>query len=79
GVDVVKVPHHGSRYQDPALAQWTGGRVAIFTVGAGNRYGHPAPETIEQWHDAGAVIARTDEVGDIAVVSAPTLGVVARG
>lgn len=79
GVDVVKVPHHGSRYQDPALAQWTGGRVAIFTVGAGNRYGHPAPETIEQWHYAGAVIARTDEVGDIAVVSAPTLGVVARG
>ena len=78
GVDVVKVPHHGSRYQDPALAAWTGGRIAVITVGADNRYGHPAPETIEQWRYAGAVIARTDEAGDIAVVARPTLGVVTR-
>lgn len=78
GVDVVKVPHHGSRYQDPALANWTGGRIAVITVGAGNRYGHPAPETIEQWRYAGAVIARTDEAGDIAIVAGPTLRVVTR-
>lgn len=78
GVDVVKVPHHGSRYQDPALASWTGGRVAVITVGAGNRYGHPAPETIEQWRYAGAVIARTDEAGDIAIVATPGVGVVTR-
>ena len=78
GVDVVKVPHHGSRYQDPALASWTGGRVAVITVGAGNRYGHPAPETLEQWRYAGAVVARTDEAGDIAVVASPTVGVVTR-
>jgi len=78
GVDVVKVPHHGSRYQDPALASWTGGRVAIITVGAGNRYGHPAPETLEQWRYAGAVIARTDEVGDVAVVADPGIGIVSR-
>lgn len=78
GVDVVKVPHHGSRYQDPALASWTGGRVAVISVGAGNRYGHPAPETLEQWRYAGAVIARTDEAGDIAIVATPDLGVVTR-
>lgn len=78
GVDVVKVPHHGSRYQDPALAAWTGGRIAVITVGAGNRYGHPAPETLAQWRYAGAVIARTDEAGDIAIVARPSLGVVTR-
>ena len=78
GVDVVKVPHHGSRYQDPALASWTGGRVAVITVGADNRYGHPAPETLEQWRYAGAVIARTDEAGDVAVVATPGIGVVTR-
>ena len=78
GVDIVKVPHHGSRYQDPALASWTGGRVALISVGADNRYGHPAAETLDQWRYAGAVIARTDEAGDVAVVAGPPLGVVTR-
>ena len=68
GVDIVKVPHHGSRFQDPALASWTAGRIAIISVGEGNRYGHPAPETIRSWEYAGAVIARTDLAGDVAIV-----------
>ncbi len=77
GVDVVKVAHHGSRYQDPALAAWTAGRVAIISVGEGNRYGHPAPETIAAWQGAGAIIGRTDLAGDVAIVADP-LGVVTR-
>lgn len=75
GADVVKVPHHGSRVQDPALASWTGGRIALISVGEGNRYGHPAPETLRAW--SGALLARTDEAGDIAIVADP-LGVVTR-
>jgi competence protein ComEC len=77
GVDVVKVAHHGSRYQDPALAAWTAGRVAIISVGEGNRYGHPAPETIAAWQGAGAIVGRTDLAGDVAIVADP-LGVVTR-
>ncbi len=77
GVDVVKVAHHGSRFQDPALAAWTAGRVAIVSVGEGNRYGHPAPETLRAWQHAGAVVARTDLAGDVAIVGDP-LGVVTR-
>lgn len=77
GVDVVKVAHHGSRYQDPALAAWTAGRVAIISVGEGNRYGHPAPETIAAWQYAGAVVGRTDLAGDVAIIAGP-LGVVTR-
>jgi competence protein ComEC len=78
GVDVVKVAHHGSRYQDPALASWSGARVAVISAGVDNRYGHPAPETVRTWLDSGAVVARTDEAGDVAVVG-PPLGVVTRG
>lgn len=77
GVDVVKVAHHGSRFQDPALASWTAGRVAIVSVGEGNRYGHPAPETLRAWQYSGALLARTDLAGDVAIVGDP-LGVVTR-
>lgn len=77
GVDIVKVAHHGSRFQDPALAAWTSGRIAIVSVGEGNRYGHPAPETLRAWEHAGALVARTDLAGDVAIVADP-LGVVTR-
>ena len=39
--DVVKVPHHGSRYQSPLLTSWAPAPVALISVGAGNDYGHP--------------------------------------
>ncbi len=80
-VDVVKVPHHGSRYQHPRFAEWTHGRLAVISVGKGNTYGHPAPETIASWQELGALVGRTDEQGDLAVVSSPSgqLGLVARG
>jgi len=73
----VKVAHHGSRFQDPALAAWTAGRIAIVSVGQGNRYGHPAPETLRAWEYAGALVARTDLAGDVSIVAEP-LGVVTR-
>ena len=77
--DVVKVAHHGSRYQDPVLASWTAGRIAVISVGADNRYGHPAPETLEAWQSVAARIMRTDEHGDVAiVVDRGNLGVVTR-
>lgn len=80
-VDVVKVPHHGSRNQDSRLPEWSGGRVALVSVGLGNTYGHPAPETMEAWNRAGALVGRTDEQGDLAVVrdEMGVLGLVTRG
>ena len=79
-VDVVKVPHHGSRNQDPRLPAWSGGRIALVSAGQGNTYGHPAAETLERWRAAGALIGRTDEQGDLAVVrdEAGALGLVTR-
>jgi competence protein ComEC len=78
-VDVMKVPHHGSRYQDPRLPQWSGARLALISAGERNTYGHPAQETIGAWQQAGALVARTDTGGDLAVVTEPSLGLVSRG
>jgi competence protein ComEC len=66
--DVLKVPHHGSADQDPTFLRAVGARLAVVSVGADNDYGHPAPETLDVLSDSGAVVARTDESGDVAVV-----------
>lgn len=67
-VGVLKVPHHGSRYQDTAWLTGLGARVALVSVGADNDYGHPAPALLAALEDAGAAVRRTDEGGDVAVV-----------
>lgn len=67
-VDVLKVPHHGSRFQDMAWLLSFGARVAVTSVGEGNDYGHPAPEVLEPLAAAGTAVHRTDQDGDIAVV-----------
>ncbi len=68
-VDVLKVPHHGSRYQDAPWLVGLGARLAVVSVGADNDYGHPATGTLELLRRAGAVVVRTDRDGDIAVVA----------
>ena len=66
-VDVVKVAHHGSLYQDPALYARVRPRLALVSVGAGNPYGHPAARTVAQLQALGAVVLRTDRDGSVAV------------
>jgi competence protein ComEC len=66
--DVLKVPHHGSRYQDPDFLAATQARVALVSVGAENDYGHPAEPTLRALTRTGAVVARTDRVGSVAIV-----------
>lgn len=66
--DVVKIPHHGSRNQSPRLISWSGGQLAVASVGAHNTYGHPAAATLDAWRSAGASVARTDQAGDVAVI-----------
>lgn len=67
-VDVLKVPHHGSRYQDSAFLSGLGARLALISVGEDNDYGHPAAETVDLLRAAGMQVRRSDEDGDIAVV-----------
>lgn len=68
---VVKVAHHGSRDQDPALADTVGAELALVSVGAGNGYGHPVAETLDAFTRAGARPLRTDTHGSIAVSGEP--------
>jgi competence protein ComEC len=65
---VLKVPHHGSRYASGArFLQAVGARIAIVSVGVGNDYGHPAPETLMRLAHSGAAVYRTDMDGDVTV------------
>jgi competence protein ComEC len=66
-VDVLKVAHHGSSYQDPALLARVRPRVALISVGRGNPYGHPSARTVGALRALGAVVLRTDVDGPIAV------------
>ena len=70
-VDVVKVSHHGSAKQVPALYERLGARVALVGVGAGNDYGHPAPSTLTMLRRTGATVLRTDRDGDVLLAPAP--------
>ncbi|WP_246081617.1 ComEC/Rec2 family competence protein [Nocardioides litoris] len=68
-VDVLKVPHHGSRYQDLPWLLSLRAESALVSVGADNDYGHPAPDLVRALQDAGSEVHRTDEEGDLVVTA----------
>ncbi len=65
---VLKVGHHGSAAStSPAFLAAVQPRLAVISVGAENRFGHPAPELLQRLH--GIEVLRTDERGRIELVS----------
>jgi competence protein ComEC len=64
---IVKVAHHGSADQDAALYEDLTPSVALVTVGVDNDYGHPRRETLDILRSIGALIARTDQDGMLAM------------
>jgi competence protein ComEC len=66
-VDIYKVAHHGSRYQDRVLMRELSPSVAIISVGKGNSYGHPAVSTVSELTSLGAKVLRTDVDGAVAI------------
>lgn len=68
--DVLAVGHHGSGsatgyvFLRQALPKY-----AVISVGAGNRYGHPAESTLSRLRDAGCTVYRTDQSGTITIVT----------
>ncbi|MCP8616925.1 DNA internalization-related competence protein ComEC/Rec2 [Salirhabdus salicampi] len=65
-VDVLKVAHHGSKYS--TSEKWikqVNPKVALISVGRGNRYGHPSEEVLARLKNAGVEVFRTDENGAI--------------
>ena len=67
--DVLKVGHHGSKFSSSeAFLAAVKPQVALISVGK-NRYGHPTQEALGRLRDVGARILRTDEAGNVEVVS----------
>ena len=63
---VVKVPHHGSLTSStPEFVRALAPRVAVVSVGRGNRFGHPAADVLQRYREAGAEIFRTDQDGAV--------------
>jgi competence protein ComEC len=70
-VEVLKVSHHGSADALlPALLEEIRPRVAVISVGEGNTYGHPTPETLAALDAApGLAVYRTDRDGAVTIES----------
>jgi competence protein ComEC len=66
--DVLKVGHHGSSTSssDEFLAA-VHPALAVISVGAGNKYGHPSGDVIHALALVGAEVLRTDETGTVVV------------
>ncbi|QDR80963.1 DNA internalization-related competence protein ComEC/Rec2 [Sporomusa termitida] len=63
---VLKVGHHGSKTSstEPFL-QAAAPEYAVISVGYGNRFGHPHPETLQRLQAIKSLIYRTDKQGAI--------------
>jgi competence protein ComEC len=67
---VLKVGHHGSRTSTTErFLRAVSPRIAVISVGQGNRYRHPAPVTIARLRGAGAKVYRTDQDGAVVIRS----------
>jgi competence protein ComEC len=66
--EVVLAPHHGSRHSSAAaFISATGARHAVVSAGHGNRFGHPHPDVVARWRDAGAEVLSTPEGGALRI------------
>lgn len=67
---VLKVAHHGAKQATTRrFLEAVRPQVAVISVGAGNHFGHPAPAVLERLAEAGVQVWRTDECGDVEIVT----------
>jgi competence protein ComEC len=68
--DVLKIAHHGSKTSSSEeFLKAVSPDVAVISVGKDNSYGHPTPEVLENLNKYGIKVLRTDELGDIKIIS----------
>ena len=68
--DVLKVAHHGGDSSTiEAFLEAVSPKIAVISVGEGNKYGHPDLSVLEALIEKGVDIYRTDLEGDIVIVS----------
>lgn len=69
-VEVLQVPHHGSRSGlDSSFLNEVRPRLAVISVGKNNRYGHPNEEILKILRDMDIKMLRTDLNGEVEIIS----------
>jgi len=67
-VDLIKVPHHGSRTSSTQeLIDAVAPRFAVISVGRSSPFGHPHADVVERWRAAGVNVMTTGTRGMISV------------
>jgi competence protein ComEC len=66
GIEILKVPHHGSKFQDPAFLSEIDASIYLVSVGA-NSYGHPNPGLMAELGAGDSKVYRTDQSGAISL------------
>lgn len=72
--NLLKVAHHGSN--DATSDDWLDAvrpRIAVISVGRGNRYGHPSRKVLDRLESRGIRVCRTDRDGAV-VITQPVGG-----
>ena len=70
--DALVVPHHGSRTSStPPFVAAVAPRIAVFTPGYRNRFGHPRAEVVARYARTDARLFRTDLDGAVILTFAP--------
>ena len=69
-VSVLQVPHHGSKTGlTDQILNVLNPNLAVISVGKNNKYGHPNPFTLDLLKNKNIKTLRTDENGDIEIIS----------
>lgn len=67
-IEVLKAGHHGSKgASSEDFLKMVNPMLAVLSYGKGNRYGHPAPETIDRLTQAGCGLLTTENCGEIMI------------
>ncbi|HYH40521.1 MAG TPA: DNA internalization-related competence protein ComEC/Rec2 [Burkholderiales bacterium] len=70
--NVLVAPHHGSRTSSTStFIDAVRPQTVIFPAGYRNRFGHPHPDVVQRYRDAGSAIHRTDRDGAVLVNVSP--------
>ncbi len=68
--DILKIGHHGSKTStSEEFIEAVDPEIGVISVGRENSYGHPTSEVLEILKKYGINILRTDQIGDIKIVS----------
>jgi competence protein ComEC len=67
GISILKVPHHGSRYQSEFFLNQISPDISLISVGESNSYGHPDLDLVEKLRLMGSRVYRSDRDGPISL------------